>query len=521
MINSSASLLARRAFLVLALSALPFAAHATTYYVDSDKGDDANAGTSDATPWKSLGKVNHTTLAPGDQVLFARGGVWTGELEIKEAGADGNPIYFGAYGDAAQAKPTINGGGKVRQAIFVKNNANNVTVENFAVTNFDGHDIFDGAEATRAGIWVGEWGGHVAHVKILHNDIAKVESCSNHPKVGKPRGSSLPAADNSEYSCGALLVHPDNYDDVLLDGNSIHDCTGTGILAFAFKGSTGLLIQNNTINNIGSDGIEILNATAPVVQYNSCVGAGNNSGANPRQPGQLGSNGLAVAGMWATGASDILFQYNYCEGTHVIKYDGEAWDFDNRLTGTCVYQYNVSRDNEGGFCLGNNDPTPNYKKICRFNISINDGSKQGAGESFFNGTAEYDNNIFYRTDGKPFFLPDTKLSSKLGGVWQNNIFYTTVADDTPYAGGPLNRVFSNNCYFGFQPNKPGTSPVLSDPMFVDAATAITVHALKGLEGFQLQPGSPCLGTGVAIPDNGGKNFWGQPLAADKANIGAQ
>ncbi len=519
--STSFSLPSLPSLTLLLLIGLSSHVQATTYYVDSDKGDDASAGTDPATPWKSLWKIdNKVDPAGGDKVLFIRGGVWSGQLKIHNAGSDGNPIYFGAYGDASLPKPTINGEGKVPATIMIKDGANHVTVEGFAVTNFDGKDIFDGAENDRSGIQAGEWGGDLTDVKILNNEVYFIEGCSNHPQVGAARGGNLDPKKFNQYLCAAIFGRAMHMADLLIDGNSIHDCTGTGIQVAPDNKITGLLIQNNQINNVGSDGIELLRATSPVVQYNSCIHAGNNSGAAERTPGVLGYHGMAVAGMWAFASSDVLFQYNYCEGTKQIKYDGQPWDFDMNMSGTCIYQYNFSRDNEGGFLLSQNNTKPGLVRICRFNISVNDGGrKDGRGEGYFNNICEhYYNNIFYRTDGQPFFLPDNKMSAPLIGDWENNIFYTTSTDDAPYQTKA--RTFANNCYYGFTPKEPGANPVFADPMFNDLETALASHSLKNLEGFQLKPGSPCLGTGSLIPDNGGKDFWAKPLPADKMNIGA-
>jgi hypothetical protein len=509
------------AFLLLSCS---LHLHATTYYLDSNKGDDTNAGTDVKTPWKTLDKVNQTALAPGDKVLFANGCVCTGQLTIHNAGSDGNPIYIGTYSNGDQdklVKPIINGGGNVQAAVFIKNGASHVTVEGLAVTNFGGKDIFDGPEGDRCGIRAGEpgAGGTLSDIKILHNEVYFIQGCSNHPVVGKAYGTNLDSKRYNQYLMAAIFANATNMANITIDGNSIHDCTGTGLLVAADTKVTGLLIQNNQINNVGSDGIEFLRAVSPVIQYNSCIHAGNNSGAAPRGPGVLGYHGLAVAGMWGFASSDVLFQYNYCEGTKQIKYDGEAWDFDMNMHGTCIYQYNFSRDNEGGFLLSNNAKIPGLHRICRYNISVNDGwRKDGRGEGFFNNVCEeYYNNIFYRTDGQPFFLPDNKMSAPLVGTWTNNIFYTTSTDAAPYQTKA--RTFLNNCFYGFTPKEPGANAVLSDPMFTDLDTALKAHSLKELDGFKLRMGSPCLGAGLVVPNNGGKNFWGDPLPPDKANIG--
>ncbi len=76
------------------------------YYV-STSGSDTNNGTTTGTSWQTLAKVNATTFAPGDQILFNRGDTFYGTLSIKGFGAAGSPITFGAYGTGAN--PVITG----------------------------------------------------------------------------------------------------------------------------------------------------------------------------------------------------------------------------------------------------------------------------------------------------------------------------------------------------------------------------------------------------------------------------
>lgn len=83
----------------------------TTYYVSSAHGDDANAGTSENAPWKSLTKVNDiaSDLGPGDSVLLEYGSEFNDQyLHIKDtAGNADAPITISAYGDADEGKPVI------------------------------------------------------------------------------------------------------------------------------------------------------------------------------------------------------------------------------------------------------------------------------------------------------------------------------------------------------------------------------------------------------------------------------
>ena len=70
---------------------------AATYYV-SNAGSDTASGTSSASPWKTVAKVNSSAFSPGDQILFNCGGVWREQLNIPSSGSSAAPITFGAYG---------------------------------------------------------------------------------------------------------------------------------------------------------------------------------------------------------------------------------------------------------------------------------------------------------------------------------------------------------------------------------------------------------------------------------------
>jgi len=76
-------------------------APATTYYVSSSTGSDASSGTSVASAWKTLAKVNGQTFQAGDSILLKRGDVWNESLVPPSSGASGNPITFDAYGTGA------------------------------------------------------------------------------------------------------------------------------------------------------------------------------------------------------------------------------------------------------------------------------------------------------------------------------------------------------------------------------------------------------------------------------------
>jgi hypothetical protein len=82
-------------------------ANADTYYV-SAVGSDTNNGTSTATPWKTLAKVNSIVFQPGDIISLRSGDTFVGSLDLKGSGDDTDAIYLSNYG--AGSLPIISAG---------------------------------------------------------------------------------------------------------------------------------------------------------------------------------------------------------------------------------------------------------------------------------------------------------------------------------------------------------------------------------------------------------------------------
>ena len=90
-------------------------ARAASYYVDNcvTVGNDSNPGTSPSAAWLTVGRVNTSTLQPGDSVLFQRTCTWREPLTPLSGGTSAAPITFGAYGSGAL--PVLNGSSLVTQ----------------------------------------------------------------------------------------------------------------------------------------------------------------------------------------------------------------------------------------------------------------------------------------------------------------------------------------------------------------------------------------------------------------------
>jgi hypothetical protein len=90
-----------RKIIVFAFLVWTSMASATTYYVSSSTGSDANSGTSSGAAWQTIAHVNGQTFLAGDSILFKRGDVWNESLAPGSSGSSGNPITFDAYGTGA------------------------------------------------------------------------------------------------------------------------------------------------------------------------------------------------------------------------------------------------------------------------------------------------------------------------------------------------------------------------------------------------------------------------------------
>ncbi len=118
----------------------PDLSHVTgsVYYL-STTGDDANAGTSPTTAWKSLDRINTFSFSEGDAVLFERGGMWRGYITAQSG------VTYSSYGKGAL--PIINGSTKnyADPALWIPTEIPHVwrcteTLKNVGIMAFDHSD---------------------------------------------------------------------------------------------------------------------------------------------------------------------------------------------------------------------------------------------------------------------------------------------------------------------------------------------------------------------------------------------
>ena len=484
-------------FASFSVTEMTAAAAVNTYYVDSISGNDSNNGTSTGTPWKSLSKVNSTVFQPGDQILFKKGSVWTGTLEVSSSGNSGAQIVYGAYGTGS--RPIINGNGS-DQAILVYGKSY-VTIRDLEITN-------PAAErGDRKGIFIVGYAGANNGIQILNNDIHHVKG-----KYGESDYFHTGAISADSYSYNA--------DDLLIEGNSIHDneCEGMLLSGSGDLRYHNLRIRNNTLNyNVKGD-IIISKALNPVIEHNIGMNAGQ------------GYTGFYyIASMWEWGCDGSTFQYNEVANVKAADLswggDSMAFDVDIESKGTHVFQYNYSHNNAGGtFLVMENNPEL-ASSIFRYNISQNDGhyncspwdnnqtwdgtkgSTVQVNNPGSNGTYIY-NNVWYSNTQDGIWLKDKTAN------FYNNIFYSSGNNKYPTTGP----IYDYNCFYGGTAPSTDAHKITANPNFVNAGSGGI--GLNSVDGYKLQSNSPCINSGKAISNNGGKDYWGNSLYVNAPDIGA-
>ncbi|MET8340844.1 carbohydrate binding domain-containing protein [Streptosporangium canum] len=471
---------------VTAAGLLQAPAHAddTAHYVDCSAA--TNGTGTVASPWNNLATVSATTFGPGDTILFKRGTVCTGQLYPKGSGAPGKPIVADAYGTGAQ--PEIAGAGQVKDAVYLYNQEY-WELRNLAVTN----------KAATAALRGG--------VRIMAKDFGTLDYIRlTNLTVHDVKG------DNTKLSVGISMevegtTTPTKFNDVILDGNEVHTVDRTGIsnsTTWSCKPSMGctdaakpaytpwtnVVWRNNTIHDIGGDGMIMRYLDRGIAEHNVAYDINMRSGQNN-------------AGIWTIASNDNIIQYNeaYRVRRPAGTADGNAWDADFG-DDRAVIQYNYSHDNEGGMvllCGKCGSGTSSTGTIVRYNVSQNDGSRivYAVGQT----NAKFYNNTIYLPAGSTTKIIEQDKATTI--EFKNNIFVNLGTGGYTYTAADY--TFLGNTFYGYHPaNEPADAAKLtSDPLFTAPGT--------GPSGYRLRVGSPARASGVLVADNGGKDFAGAPV----------
>jgi len=336
-----------RGFLaVLAVVLCAPAAQASSYYV-SAVGNDANSGSASA-PWRTLARVNATVLQPGDRILLRGGDSFEGGLSLDAAdgGTATAPVTITTYGPGRARIAASNAPG-----IYVYNAAG-VQISNLAIT---------GTGAATSGIlFFNDLGGDVmlSYVRIDAVDVSGFGR--DGIEVGAWNGAS-------------------GYRDVAISNVVAHHNARTGIFVYAQRPNV-----HQSISIVGAQAFANSGIAGTGVNSGSGIVVASTNGASIERSVAHDNGWLCDApggpvGIWTYDSTHVLIQHNesYANRTGG-RADGGGFDLDQNVSFSVV-QYNYSHDNDGaGYLLAHApDTTAHHDNIVRFNISENDGRRNG------------------------------------------------------------------------------------------------------------------------------------------------
>lgn len=478
------------------------------YHV-SPGGDDANPGTQQR-PWRTIARVNRATLGPGDRVLFEGGQTFAGTIRLgaEDSGSAEARVIISSYGEGRATISAGEGAGLVargcdyltiRDLRFVGSGRKEGNTENgIHVVGGEGLEV-DRVEVSgfrETGVLVsGVRNARITHVHAHNNGQAGIASNGGEP--GTPYSENLYigycVAENNPGNPANLTNH-----------------SGNGIVVGHVQGC--------------------------IIEYCEAM---NNGWDMPR-------TGNGPVGIWAWNADRVVIQFCVAHNNKSPGWDGGGFDFDGGVTNS-ILQYNYSYNNIGpGYFLCQYPGAPRWENnIVRYNISVNDGLERNVGcgievianDGRISGAEVYNNTVYSEKGGAVGFA-----GQPVPGVrFRNNIF---VAGGEIIKGDASHARFEGNLYWSLAGGRglaghesleawaeaTGQETVdgrlagrFADPLLRGAGEmpAVRPEDLATLAAYRLRAGSPCLGSGLPIPDHGGRDFWGAEVpVGERPSIGA-
>lgn len=321
----------RRSAFLLFLACLPSSAGARDYVV-STTGSDEQPGTA-AQPWRTLAKVNATSLQPGDRVLLEGGRTFSGPLELlgDDRGTPARNIVVTSYG---AGRAVVDGG-----------NGRAVTVDGCD------HVLLQRLKLVGAG----RKAGNVTDgLYLAHSTGSTVDDV----EVAGFRHAGVEIVGTRDARVTNVHAHQNGF---------------SGIHSGGDRSSNLYIGRCRTENNPGDptirdnhSGSGIIVGHADVALVEHCEATFNGWD----QPW----TGNGPVGIWTHDADRVTIQYCVSHHNRSTALDGGGFDFDGGVTNS-VLQYNYSHDNFGsGYLICQYEGAPRFAgNVVRYNVSQDDG----------------------------------------------------------------------------------------------------------------------------------------------------
>lgn len=545
------------------------ACRGTNYYV-SAAGTDLNNGTSQATPFRTIAKVNMLQINAGNCVNFRGGDNFNGCLFLIPgyniaSSAANNPIIVQSYGTG---NATITGDAACDNQ--ANNNNKPAAVSIGSTVNFPGaptgNGPLNGLTFQNLDVRAG------AGLRIPYGITVEPGSSgtSSDIIVRNNDVSGFYTVGNTNYGGGYEIMilgccNGNVLDKVSILNNTLHGATvtsgdGGGVFVDAQGASiTNYVVSGNHIYNMGNDkqstgagigmvgdGSDLLNG---IVSHNLI----HDIGANVTSCG--GVSGIETAGIGQTGGVNI-FSHNEIYNVQPLSYtSGCDWDGIDMDGGArnAIVEFNYTHHNYGAGLyawIGDNNGSWG-NNIYRYNISENDSyghvPSGGFGSAAFAGTGSngvinfYNNTIIQNSAGGGHAA---LTLSNFGGIGiapgsriENNIFMYSNGNYPVWCyngSGESNATWSHNDYYSSDgtafsiPGCFGTNSSslaqwqshATDPGATTANPAFVGPVGGGPPGYKLGVGSPLIGAGInpGVSPATSSDYYGNALSG--FNIGA-
>ncbi|KAJ5423281.1 Pectin lyase fold/virulence factor [Penicillium cf. griseofulvum] len=325
------------------LALLPLCLASSSYYFDGSAT--SNGDGTQSSPYNTLASIPNLSLSPGDNILLKRGTSFAGPLLLNKSGSAGSVITVSAYGDASQSKPIVSAGTTLNSVLI--HGASFVTVQDLNITNPGDN------KTPRRGVYVyAADAGRVQEITLQRLYIHDVRGwMPSTTTTGIATGKYANASGGIVIEAAGSKT-PTYFDGLLIQDNEIRSVDRQGIYTWSnwcqreelaafwntlclkpWAASSGLVIQQNRLYDIGGDGIVITGNNDAKVLTNTLVGFNRRSESYN-------------AGLWTANSVGSVFRYNTVSGGKSTL-DGMAYDVDHSTSGT-LFEYNVSHDNEEG-----------------------------------------------------------------------------------------------------------------------------------------------------------------------------
>ena len=457
----------------------------TAYYVDP-AGDDSNSGTSSATPWRTVARVNSANLQPGDVVYFKTGGLWRETLKPAAGGVAGAPITFAGYGTGP--RPIISGSDLVSGwqlysgAIYV------------APLSTEAHNVFvDGGPGwglTAAGsLGAMTPGSFYWESGSLYVELADKSDPAAHTVEAATR---VYGYETDTGSCSAMSY-------IKIDGLQFERTGGYGIYFHCYAGPpylTGIVIENNVVTQTGTGQVDEGQYYNGIMILNEPYSSANN-GAAP----QILNNMVSFAGGHG---NDINVQGSddaYIADNNVSEWHHNGIDVKDSIG--VVERQNASHDQPnrgaGFYCEAQYKPGGSAVKFEQnFAYNVSNGiqvSVDCAGTVYNSSIYNSGVGIYFGPSALTLTAENNAMNQTLSALRSDGSGTISLENYNDFGVSPLFQIGSTIYTFAQWLGLGGHSKDLAlDPLWVDPAAA----------DFNLQSASPCINTGtyVGLPYNG-------------------